>query len=212
MSTTGFAEAIHSRRLIEASVPSPDAPPEAPISIANSVLTNCDLSSVNQRLVVDDSIFIHCNFSGALFKEATLKKATFRNCNFTKLSCIDALFFDVDLVGCAFPGADFSHTSFKNFTCDTGPEQWEDTLLWGVIGLGRITPSCYSDAIKWIPGAPSPLYHADSNALGLSRAWLRELSLSTQVPVDTLLALYNEHPEVTPLRFASLVSVVKESR
>jgi uncharacterized protein YjbI with pentapeptide repeats len=211
MSTTGFAELIHSERLIGDIVPGPITRSDAPISIDDSVLTNCDLSQVNQRVVIDDSIFIHCNFEGAVFTEASFKKVSFRDCNFTKLSCVDAILFDVDLVGCTVPGADFSHTSFKKFSCDLGPEQWEDTLLWGAIGLGGLLPSCYSDAIKWIPGLPSPLYHADSNALGLSRAWLRGLSLSTQLPMDNLLALYNEHPDLTPRRFAALASALKEA-
>lgn len=207
------AEVIHSKRLIGATIPAPDsgAASGSWISIADSVLTNCDLTEVSQCITVDDAIFIHCNFEGALFAESTLKKASFRNCNFTNLRCVDAVLLDVNMVGCTFSGADFSHTSFKDFTCDAASEQWADTLLWGAIGLRLILPSCYSDTIKWIPGLPSPLYHADSSALGLSRVWLRELSHSSGLSLDSLLALYNEHPEMTPRRFAALATALKET-
>jgi hypothetical protein len=210
--TAGFGAAIHDQRLIGATIPSPITRSDAPISIVDSVLTNCDLTKVNQRVVVDDSIFIHCNLEGAVFAEATLKKVSFKNCNFTKLSCVDAILFDTDMRGCTLSGADFSHTSFKGFTCDANTEQWEDTLLWGTTGLTIDLPSCYSDTRKWIPGLTSALYKPHQITLGLSREWLLNLSHSSGVPVDTLLALYNEHPEVTPRAFASLVSAVKGTR
>lgn len=201
---------FHSKRLIDTIIEStPDPGPTEKVVLADCVVTNCDLTKVRGRLHVEDSIFMHCDFSGVELFEPTFKDSTFTNCTFSGASLRLALVANVAMKNCSLAGVDLSFSGFKNFTCDTPAEELADTLFWGVIGLQITLPSCYTYEKKWIPGPRSDHYSTLLPSIGLSREWLRELSATTQIPIETLLTLYNDHPELTPQRFAHMTSIIK---